>query len=565
MSPAAQPEPVEGEVSLDEWISSIGGEANHLFKIYRVEPLKHAGKDCKGHLGDVTDPPSEQSIRDEWGGGKIQIKVFDGQTKKQKTSKTIYIVGDPKFADAPTNGHRVPDSISEDPSLVSKAMTMQQEAAELARQRADEAEERARVAEAKANQASKLDTETLDRFMQPLRDQIDRLDKDLHAERELRAKVEADHKAELERTRMESQNRHGQDAGTLANMVASEQNRMGTLREQHASELRALRENHNSELRTVRESYEARLTREADQRKDDATRFERALERALDNEKRNAQVAIDAQKTSYEGRIDSLKQREADLNRSLTEAKVEMAELRSRKEKTLIDQANELASVRETLNEISGGGDKEETSTFDKVMTMAGPILQGIGSRIENQPRQQPQQRQRPPQPQQRQRRAPPGAPAAQQAQQPPRHQGPPIKLKRDEVNLAVSLMEGAIGNKTKPEVFAETARVMVPVNIVQALRVFGPDRFLTEVAQVPANSLLLTVEGRRFVRKVLAVLLGPTVDDLPPINTAVEAAPVPADPLADMPLDDAAPEAGGLDPAVEAAAAAAAEGEVFT
>jgi hypothetical protein len=82
------------------------------------------------------------------------------------------------------------------------------------------------------------------------------------------------------------------------------------------------------------------------------------------------------------------------------------------------------------------------------------------------------------------------------------------IELNPLEVATAVTFMEQSIVNGTDPRQFAESARSMVPKQVMAALKAQGVDAFLAQTAQLQDGSPLATQNGRNWARKVARYLV---------------------------------------------------------
>ena len=86
------------------------------------------------------------------------------------------------------------------------------------------------------------------------------------------------------------------------------------------------------------------------------------------------------------------------------------------------------------------------------------------------------------------------------------------------EVATAVTFIETAFRNGTKPEILAASARNLIPRAILTYVKSRGVDSFLNNVAQLDDNSPLATVAGRNYIRSMAKFLLEGIVDDEPAV-----------------------------------------------
>jgi hypothetical protein len=309
----------------------------------------------------------------------------------------------------------------------------------------------------------------------------------------------------------------------LGNMLENESVRVESMRNRHESEIRQLKEGHEQALNRVHEAA-----------KEELRVRERQHEREIDMIKESTKTAADAQKVGMEMRIDSLKSDNARLMGELAAAKVEIAELRAKKDKTLPEQADEIMRVQEAFKSLGVGGNKDEDEDANKpwyeramgrVLENPEAIGQMIGGvRGAVAPAAQPAQPQLPPpgQPFQNERgevfvmrpdgkaqrlnpavrkKAAAAAAAVQAAKEGPRPPDPA------EMTLAVTFMESACANGTAPEAFAASARSAIDGGTIAYVEKVGIDEILNKANLAP-NSVLRSQQGRNWARAVVKTLL---------------------------------------------------------
>jgi hypothetical protein len=86
---------------------------------------------------------------------------------------------------------------------------------------------------------------------------------------------------------------------------------------------------------------------------------------------------------------------------------------------------------------------------------------------------------------------------------------------------MAVNFMENAVRNGTDPTKFAQTARNLVPGDVLSFIQRVGIDTFLDKV--IDANSPLASVRGRQFARQVAKILVQGETPPAPPALEAVD------------------------------------------
>jgi len=399
-------------------------------------------------------------------------------------------------------------SRAEDPSLSQKAMEMAQENLAAERSRAQRAEDHARS-------ASQFDGNMIAQFTRPFELQIQAQTAQTQA---LQQQV-----ADLIK---EINNKKENSSDVFGRIVENNDSRLMAIKEQHASELRTLRERHDAEVTRLRDNNEQERRRLEDRLNNDLAQRDRTheaeirrIEKTHESEKLMFQHAIGSKEEVLRGRI-------ADLDRSLTETKAEIGHLRAIKEKSPIENMKEMAEFKAAVEDLTGGGGEKEEGIGTQIIGAIGPLVEAFSSRVQNAQVQQaaaPQQQQRPQQQMRRRRNVIPiqqhpgqGGQVQQvqqqQPQQQPQQQVPQqqiIELNASEVQTAVLFLESAVANGTDPATFAGSARTMVPGDILSAIEAYGIERFLVEVARVPDSSNLLTIAGRKFLKKVAQILAG--------------------------------------------------------
>jgi hypothetical protein len=360
----------------------------------------------------------------------------------------------------------------------------------------------------RVQQASGADPAMIQAIMAPMQSQITQLGAMLRDSQAALAQAQLTSSKPAERNPME-------DAMFKA-MLDGDSARMTSMRTQHESELRQIKQSAVDNENRLRDSFE----RDKQQIIMSHERELNALRSAYDMKVASQETMNATNKALLEGEIRRL---QADL----TEAKAELAALRLKKDKTILEQATEFAAIKEAIGEITGEDGKEK-STLEKMMEVAGnlPAVQNAIGKLaggEQQPQQQqpqlaPQQqpqlfvgpdghlyRQHPVtgEPQLVRRRKPP-APAVTP-------EGKPIPdIAPATVKIAVDFLESAYRNGQDPGEVATSVRSMVPTDVITAIRNLGIDGFLSNVAKLdPASSPLASQAGRNWTRKLGKALVG--------------------------------------------------------
>jgi hypothetical protein len=526
VSNAALQQSQSDDKSIWDWMQEMGGAAGELrIKVDRKYPREWQGHHIAGYLDEFDEPFSEADIKQRFGGGKFQVKI---QRRSPKGggwvfagAKTFEIEGDPRLSGALLTDHPpTPAAGALKPTTddaTEKAMDHMARSAELHQRRAWQLEDERR----------KGDNGLTPELLKLVTDNP-------------QVRVMAQEMAELRRQAAEKDQRilelitnmnkapttPSVIEKTFEHLVAGESHRIEALRTQFDSELRTIRENNRHDVDRERD----RLKTELDSR-------ERSHEREIASLREAHGQALKSIEQSYEARIEGYKRREHDLERQLTEARAEVTKLRDLKDKGPLDLVEEVAKMKNALEVLSP--EQEPTSTAERIFQglMQSPVVQAVASRVENAPAAPPPAA--PNVDQMRRRRA--AAAAARAGQAPPQGSNPEaaviplrkpraprphvIELNPVEVAAAISFMEQSIVNGTDPRQFAESARSMVPKQVMMALRAQGVDAFLNSTAQLQDGSPLATQSGRNWARKVARWLLEGTTEEptAPPAETVEE------------------------------------------
>ena len=485
-----------------EWMKEFAPAQDSVkVSIIRQRPSEYRGVHIKGNLETVDGLIDEDYLKERWGGGvyKIQVKMPDAQGRYVYAGqRTVEIAGLPKL------GGLAEEPEEDEPRSSATPAPRESETA---------IHHLGGVTKAllESRQNSGMD-EGLRLMIGTLQNTVADLQRQMAAKDEKLLDI------------VQNPQTRTTDV-LLEKMIDTDSARIAAVRAQHESEVRALRERHGIELDRLHAHYSQSMTRVEDNHK-----------REIDMLRQNydAQIAIMGQ--THAAQVDSYKRELATLESSLGReikalmnqletARKEVEELRSKKDRTIVEQMKELASVREAFDMFGGGSDDDEPkSAIGQIAERFTPLIEGIAARIAEPPT--------PPAPAPTPGLAPPqgqlyrmpdgsivnanGQPVAGPNGQPLRQAppAPPIpsapSIDPSTIAMAVQYLESAVNARTTPEQFAQSARSMVPAGILEAIREMGIDEFLTKVAKVPASSpLRSTQEGRNFIREVGAQLLG--------------------------------------------------------
>lgn len=470
-----------------EYMRTLSDNGDIKVTVSRLKPqvCKKTGRNIKGHLETFDEPITEEDIQEQFGGGTytLQIRVPNSQGKYVfKGSRTVHIAGDPRV-------------IGPDPE-----QKPQREDADIVKQTLS-------TMQGLLDRNDRHGTDpAMKSLIEGLQGQLGHLQSQLASKDERILEMFSRKPEETTSDRL------------LGKMLEGESVRINGMRTQHESELRMLKENHIDEVKRLNERFDRMVERLEDNHK-----------REIDSLKTHQEVQITALRTAQESVVDGYKREIKHLDRELTKSQTELAELRGKKDKSALDMLTEVSSLKTALDEFKGGGDESPSSTWERVAqtVMQSPILEGIGQRIAEGPGGSGG--------------GAPSASSAEDGEMPINHPlrlpdgrvvvkkpdgkimeirkrkktmttdgggGQSIEIDPEEVKVAVSFMEGAFNNETPPEVFASTARNLIPGGIMTALKAQGVDAFLSNVAVLEPGSPLGTQAGRNWIRKVADALM---------------------------------------------------------
>jgi len=307
----------------------------------------------------------------------------------------------------------------------------------------------------------------------------------------------------------------------------------------------ALRLRHESELRQAKDAAVEDQKRLYDRHDRDLAQLRAGHERELASLRSSHDVALASMKSSYEIQVKVLESDIRRLERDNNEHRADVKDLRSRKDKTIVETAKELEAVRNALG-LDDGGDK---SNFDKFLEVAtSPAAGEFVSRIVG-PGQAaaaaaaaaPPQQQQAPQQQSRQLVKDPASgqtfllvtdakgqrlvPVKKKPKVIPATTNPDGTVATPEIQLpevdqasvalVVAYLERSFAGNQEPEIVAQSGRTSVPEEILTWIRehdsdaVSGVDLFMSKVAKLPSTSPLTTQLGKNWLRKVGKALVG--------------------------------------------------------
>jgi len=486
--------------NLKDWLEEIAPGGAIRVKVTRTSPKVWKGLNVGGALATYSQQIDEDWIRDHHGGGDFYLIVqkpkASGAGWQYAGGRVLNIAGDPRTDDV----YRDKSNEQQPAGATSPAAGkfVEQAFSSLERQLEREQQRERNVG------GGGPDTETMRMLMGPMQRQVDQMATML---REKDAQLVA-------AQQVKPQERDEFRDKMLDKLLDGDSARITALRTQYESELRQVKEGAMQNESRLRDSFER-----------DKLAISMSHDRELNALRSAYDMRVAAQETSHTTGRTLMDGEIRRLQADLTEAKSELAALRLKKEKTILEQASEFAAIKDAIGEISGGDDKEP-STFEKVLGAVSslPMVQNQLSKLGGGEQAQPQPQQQQAQPQQRQRlltgpdgnlyrqnpdgsvqlvrrRAPKPAAAPGEAPLP--------DIPATTVKVAVDFLETAFRGGQDPEQVATSVRSMIPADVLAVIRDRGVDGFLTDIAKIEGTSPLASQAGRNWTRKVGKSLVG--------------------------------------------------------
>lgn len=506
------------------WLEQLGPRADVKVAVHRSRPDTFKGQSTKGLVQTYTHLISDEELQAEHGGGTYQIRVMTphphtGQYRF-KGSTVIDVAGEPKLP----NLNPAPAASGEISPLTQRFL----DSASEDRRRAQDEIQKLRD---KAEQGGGQMLAQLSIMMKPLEAQIAQMAADKRAMEDRHERTLAEAKATPTTNPLMDK--------IFEQSVGNAEARMASIKMQHESEIRVLKENHAADLARLRDANDRDreyMIRTHERALEDVrsalirenTFLKESFGRELANTstiQKTMQISTEATANIQKTVLEKENER---LQAELRENKVELRELRAKKDQTLAEKVSEITAVRDLM----GGDDEKEKSTLEKVVEVAvgsekvmefvGRLAGGNPNAVAEQPQIvatiQPRQQVLPqPQRVRRVRHVETGAVHLEHpdgTKTPMTVRGPDgaaeavYAIDPETLKKVVMGLEAAC-RTAKPEVFVTGYRSLIPPAILQAIRRDGVDGFLTKVAQLDQASPLNTQEGRNWVRKVGKLLLG--------------------------------------------------------
>lgn len=495
------------ERAIKDWLDELSGSGAIRVSVLRQLPTTWKGKNIEGLLATYTTAIDEDFIRDTHGGGQFYLRVMrprkSGTGFEYAGGKVIKIAGDPRMDDV----YREEKEERHAPQPNSDIIRTVVGTLERQLEKAQESSGRGNGANFDAMRAATA----------PLQAQLDQLNRE---RRELQSQLFA---AQNQRPPQDEYKDR-----LFEKMLDADNARVAGIRTQHESEIRQLKTSFMDTEARIRDAFE---------------RDKQSINMAHDREIAALKSAYDIKTGALENAFATQRAlMEAELRRldsALTETKSELAALRAKKEKSLLEQINDVNAIKEAIG--LDDDEKEDKSMLDKVLETGAPLLQSMISRgaeggVQGMPNMQPMMQPNPAamaqprQPRERLLRGPEGlytqapngqiklvrrapnaaAPGVQQKAEP----GKSLSKKVPEIapataKIAIDYLETSYRNSQPPELVAQSVKTLVPSDVLTAIRVLGVDGFLDDVAKIDGASPLSTQGGRNWARKLAKVLLG--------------------------------------------------------
>jgi hypothetical protein len=437
----------QDDMDLREIIESFGADKAFELKVIRRKPKQHKGVDIDGHLDTFDEWVTEEELQQMFGGGTYTLKVYRPNAKGSMVyfkSATVKLPGPPKGKgidsddDDDDDDHRggphyfqSPASY-DDPGVVSQAIGTLKDVIEHERN----------------SKGSGMDPALLALLTGPLNTQLEQTQRALEL---MQGRMEDKDQRILELVTKQPEKPDTSASDRLMDkMFDSNNSRMEGMRAMHESEIRMMRENHRDDIKRIEDRYERQMHA-----------MQEAHKREIDNLQRSTDMMTNASQIGYEGRLETHKMESERLRADLAEARAEVAALRAKKEKSMLEQAQELALFNEKMSSLGFGGlgrdEEDEPHWAEKLLggiienpEVISTVAQGISGAQQQyappapppgavQPSQQPQQ------PQQAQ----PGAP-----QLPPQSQeeAPHMAVEDIEIGQPFRGADGEVYVKVPPD-----------------------------------------------------------------------------------------------------------------
>ena len=526
----------EDDKNILSWLRSLETDAPIRVQVHRKEPKEFTDpatgqrKKVDGMIRRYDRPIDEEEIQRNHGGGTFQLVIQKRNQRGQYdyfTARTIEIGGDPRLDDVHRTVGPAVASAPAGPQPLDPVMGKLVDHM-LADSR------RPPPPAPDLSGAVQMATEPLRESLRRMEAQIDRREREI---------------AELRKP------------DTSQNDFT--QRMLDKFIDQDSVRLQQVRTQFESEIRMIKEQAVANEARIRDQFDRDKEHLYRAHEREVSTLKSTTSLQIAALEQSFAMQKTVLESDNRRLERELNELRIDVKELRNKKEPSFKDQIAGIRDMKDVLEDVIGGDDpKEEKSTIVKVLEGAAQsdVIAGFAQRLMSagqgsmpvaEPPQispktgHPTSHPRPRGPrlirdrrngqvyatdgtkaipvQRKQPLAPPpvqtvavneaGEPIqavpAEAPVEPQAVEAPIPYVEPDKVAFATEYMTKAYGNNIDPGDFVTGVKMFIPPELVAAIREMGVEDFLRRVGGLADDHPLLSQAGKNWSRKVAKHMVG--------------------------------------------------------
>jgi hypothetical protein len=506
---------VEEDRSLKDWLDTIGTQGAFKIALSRSEPrfIQVRGRGqvlCAGFLQSYDHTISEEDIQRTYGGGTFILKVTrPGKTGSHHFQKglqrTVQIAGEPNPDNLPgganTAATEPAQGAPENPAALKEMTSLVKELIHDNRRPTD--------TQRGIDPAIQL---LLDQNAQQLASRERELSTMRAEIAELRKASSAPAPSDPFRDKMMSSMFEGNAAQVEAIKIRTE-SELRQMKDGHLQEVKRLEDRHDRDMSSMRQSHELALASQKS-----------SFEREIAAMRSAHEVSLGAAKAMFEVQASTLGAEVKRLERDNDELRRDVRELRERKDKGILEQANDVKKLKEAL----GADDEGGSSTVDQIMAALPALIEQGGKMLAS----------RGTAPQAVQVQAVPSRPRIAKTpdgqrvmvqgdrivpvQRKPRvvakDDGTPVAapvVDPNQVAMLVTYLENAYKSGQDPEIVAQSGRSTVPEEVLKWIRendtpeTSGVDLFMRRVANLPSTSPLSTQSGRNWIRKVGKALVG--------------------------------------------------------
>lgn len=504
----------EEERALQELMEQLGPQGSYKITLRRDKPtrMRISGKDVEvaGFLATYDHPIDEEFVQREFGGGTYALKVSqknkDGSFRYAKgLHRTFIIAGEPNPESLPNANTTAPAGAQ---PAGGEGVKMVREAFDVLR---DEVSRKHDAGPRGMDPAVQMVIDDMRARGRRQDEIIERLQTELTDSHRITPPAADPIKDKM-----------------LSSMIDGNQAQVTALQLRQEAELRQLKQSHQDDLARLHDRFDR-----------DMSAARSSHDREIAAIRQSNEVALASAKASFDMQATLLQIDNKRLERTLEELRVEIKELRAKKEKTLPEQIKEMNALKELM---SDGEEASEKSAFDKVVEIASSpaAVEGIQRLFAGKEAKATPAAQTPPVAPRAPRvvKSPDGKHTFVQrpdgslvaAKPKPKVAVPAVvdndgqvvtpavvmpEVKPEDLTMLIGYLERAFAAQTDPEIVAQSGRASIPAEILAWIRdnhteqVNGVDLFMSKVAKLPGTSPLATQSGRNWVRKVGKALVG--------------------------------------------------------